>query len=227
GASKIARDITEMKRARTALENQARILREQAQMLDLANVMIRDLDDRIILWHAGMEKIYGWKRSEMLGRISHEALQTTFPKPLSEIRADLVRHGQWEGELGHTRKDGVKMTVASLWVLHRDTNGKPSAILEVNTDITERKRAEEQLSRMNAELERRVQERTAELTTANQELEAFTYSVAHDLRAPLRHIDAFTKIIFDDFAADMAPEARHFLENIRKGSQNMNRLVDD
>jgi light-regulated signal transduction histidine kinase (bacteriophytochrome) len=80
---------------------------------------------------------------------------------------------------------------------------------------------------MNTELERRVRERTAELTAANQELEAFTYSVAHDLRAPLRHIDAFTKIIFDDFAAEIPSEARRYLENIRKGSQNMSRLVDD
>jgi len=65
------------------------------------------------------------------------------------------------------------------------------------------------------------------LTAANQELEAFTYSVAHDLRAPLRHIDAFTKIIFDDFASSIPPEAARYLENIRKGSQNMSHLVDD
>jgi len=72
-----------------------------------------------------------------------------------------------------------------------------------------------------------VNERTMELMAANQELEAFTYSVAHDLRAPLRHIDAFTKIIFDDFAEQIPEEAQRYLQNIRKGSQNMNQLVDD
>src|SRR5690606_7466564 len=116
------------------------------------------------------------------------------------------REGRWEGELIHTRKDGRSLTVNSQWVLHTDHQGNPIAILEVNTDITERKHAEQEIMRMNTELEHRVNERTMELMAANQELEAFTYSVAHDLRAPLRHIDAFTKIIFDDFAEQIPEE---------------------
>ncbi len=223
----ILRDITERLRAQEALESQARMLREQAQMLDLANVMARTLDDRIFLWNTGMERMYGWLRTETLGRVSRDILQTRLPQPIEEIKETLMRHGQWEGEVVRVRKDGTSITVSSQWVLHRDQEGKPSAILEVNTDITERKRAEQEVLRMNSELEQRVKERTAELTAANQELEAFTYSVAHDLRAPLRHIDAFTKILFDDFAAGMDPEALRYLENIRKGSQNMSRLVDD
>jgi PAS domain S-box-containing protein len=227
GASSIARDITDMKRYQQALESQARMLREQAQMLDLANVMGRDLDDRIFLWNTGMEKMYGWQRTEMIGRVSYEILKTRFPTPIDEIRETLMREGQWDGEIIKTRKDGKELTVSSQWVLHRDHEGRPTAIIEVNTDITERKNAEQQVLRMNTELERRVRERTVELTAANQELEAFTYSVAHDLRAPLRHIDAFTKIILDDFAPAIPEEARHYLDNIRKGSQNMSRLVDD
>jgi light-regulated signal transduction histidine kinase (bacteriophytochrome) len=81
--------------------------------------------------------------------------------------------------------------------------------------------------RMNVELEQRVQARTAELSAANQEMEAFTYSVAHDLRAPLRHIDAFSKMLADDFAKTLPPEAVRYLETIRRGSQNMSHLVDD
>src|SRR5262245_19423652 len=97
--------------------------------------------------------------------------------------------------------------VASQWVLHTDASGHPAAILEINNDITERKRAEEQILQLNMELERRVEDRTAQLTAANKELEAFTYSVAHDLRAPLRHIDAFTKILNEDYSAGLPPEA--------------------
>jgi PAS domain S-box-containing protein len=227
GVSSIARDITERIRARDALENQARVLREQAQMLDLANVMARDLEDRIILWNTGMEKMYGWLRTETLGHKAHEVLKTRWPKPVAEIREELLRNGSWEGELVHTRKDGRQITVASQWVLHRDNHGRPAAILEVNTDITERKQAEQQMLRMNQELENRVKQRTSDLSAANQELEAFTYSVAHDLRAPLRHIDAFTKILLDDFLEAIPIEARTYLDNIRKGSQNMSRLVDD
>ncbi len=94
-------------------------------------------------------------------------------------------------------------------------------------DVTERLRAEQQIRQMNVELEQRVQDRTAALTAANKELEAFTYSVAHDLRAPLRHIDAFTRILKEDFNNVLPAEAQHYLENISHGSRNMSRLVDD
>ena len=227
GISSIARDITERKRALDALERHASMLREQAQMLDLANVMARDLDSRIILWNRGMEKMYGWTKDEALARNSHELLRTQFPEPLNDIVAALHRNSQWEGELVHFDKGGRRLVVASQWVLHRDPQGKPAAILEVNNDITERKLAEEEVRQMNVDLEHRVEARTAQLTAANQELEAFTYSVAHDLRAPLRHIDAFSRILSEDFSASLPPEARRYLETIRNGSRNMSQLVDD
>jgi PAS domain S-box-containing protein len=227
GVSSIARDITERKRAQDALERHAATLREQAQMLDLANVMARDLDSRIILWNSGMEKMYGWSKDEALGKNSHDLLRTQFPEPLDNIVVALHRDGRWEGELVHIDKGGRELLVASQWVLHRDAQSKAVAILEVNNDITERKRAEEEVRRMNVELENRVQARTAQLTAANQELEAFTYSVAHDLRAPLRHIDAFSRILSEDFASSLPPEARRYLETIRNGSRNMSQLVDD
>jgi PAS domain S-box-containing protein len=227
GVSSIARDITERKRAQEALERHASVLREQAQMLDLANVMARDMSSRIILWNSGMEKMYGWTKAEALGKISHELLHTNFPEPFENILAALRHKGGWEGELVRVDKQGRQVVVASQWVLHTNAQGNATAILEVNNDITERKRAEEEVRRMNIELEHRVQARTAQLTAANQELEAFTYSVAHDLRAPLRHIDAFSRILCDDFASTLPPEARRYLENIRNGSRNMSQLVDD
>jgi light-regulated signal transduction histidine kinase (bacteriophytochrome) len=80
---------------------------------------------------------------------------------------------------------------------------------------------------LNEELEHRVAERTAELTAANKELESFTYSVAHDLRAPLRHIDAFSKILHEEFAAELPLEAQHYLQNICRSTGKMSLLVDD
>jgi len=227
GVSSISRDISQTRKAQLALERQAAVLSEQAQMLDLANVMARDLDGRIILWNKGMEKMYGWTKKEALGRISHDLLRTEFPDSHDAIQRKLVHEGGWEGELIHYHKDGQQLVVSSEWVLHTDSAGRPAAILEINNDITERKKAEQKILQLNSELEERVQARTAELTSANKEMEAFTYSVAHDLRAPLRHIDAFTKILHEDFAANLPAEAQRYLENICKGSRNMSRLVDD
>jgi PAS domain S-box-containing protein len=227
GVSSISRDITERKQAEAVLAHQAGVLREQAQMLDLANVLARDKEDRIILWSAGMEQLYGWSRGEAIGQVSHQLLATECSQPLEEIRAQLLRDGQWTGELTHRRRDGERLTVASRWVVHQDQAGQLTATLEVNNDVTARKLAEEEIRRLNAELEERVKERTAELTEANRELEAFTYSVSHDLRAPLRHIDAFTRIIEEELSAEASATLRGYIGRIRKGTQTMGRLVDD
>ena len=217
-------------RAQTAeevLRRQAEVLQEQARLLDLANVLARELGGRIILWSAGMEQLYGWSKEEAMGKISHELLATEFPGGLEAINDHVLEHGDWTGELVHTRRNGQRLIVASHWVLHKPDHGGTAAIMEVNNDITDRRSAEEEIRRLNAELEQRVRDRTAELTEANRELEAFTYSVSHDLRAPLRHIDAFARIVEEELPSGINAELRSYVTRIRKGTQTMGRLVDD
>ncbi len=96
-----------------------------------------------------------------------------------------------------------------------------------NTDVDELKRVEAEIKTLNAELEHRVGERTAELAAANRELEAFTYSVSHDLRAPLRTINGFAEIVLEDFGQQIPEEGRRHLERIRNGGQRMGILIDD
>jgi PAS domain S-box-containing protein len=372
GFSKVARDITERRQVEEALH-------EQSQVLDLAQVMVRDTESRIVLWNLGIEKLYAFTREEAVGRISHELLHTEFPEPLELIQEQLERTGTWEGELVHRKRDGSRVVVSSLWVLHRDAKGNPTRVMEADTDITAGKEAKERLAgqatelarqaeelarsrgaletqtlmlqsvldsmgeglvaaddkldfilwnpaaekllglradlasdqwtqhyglymadmvtplptdqiplvralrgevsttemfvrnsdvadglwievsagpirdkhgavqggvaalrdvtrsraderkirELNDELEHRVIERTAQLETANKELEAFSYSVSHDLRAPLRHIGGFSKLLMEEFGPTIDPAAQHYLERIHAGTQKMGLLVDE
>ena len=125
--------------------------RKQAQLLDVAHdsIIVRTLDDRITYWNNGAVKQYGMSKEDAVGKVIHRLLQTRFPAPLDEIYAHLLSTDNWEGELVHTAADGSEMTVASRWVVQRDNEGTPIAILEINNDITEKKRAEE--ARLNME----------------------------------------------------------------------------
>jgi PAS domain S-box-containing protein len=125
---------------------------EQARLLDLTAdaIFVRDIDNVITYWNRGAEQLYGWTRSEAIGKVSHDMLQTVFPAPRAEIEAVLSRAGHWEGELLHTTRAGATVSVASRWSRQQDERGLAIGTLESNTDITERKRAEDALRRSQA-----------------------------------------------------------------------------
>jgi formate hydrogenlyase transcriptional activator len=147
GFAKITRDFTDRKRAEQALE-------EQAALIDLAHdsIIVRDTENRITFWNRGAEEKYGWTRAEALGKITHSFLQTEFPQPFPEVERELHEDHYWEGELVHTTKAGKTITVASRQVLQCDAQGKPTAIFEINNDITDRKQTEEALKRSEERL---------------------------------------------------------------------------
>ena len=165
-------DITERKQIAEALRNaheelEARVQQRtaelqrrteevsaQADLLNLANdaIFVRTLDDKITYWNQGAERLYGWSRAEVLQKTPHQILRTEFPQPFEEIKAQLLRDGQWQGELTHSKRDGSRITVASRWSMWWSPEGKPLGFLEVNSDITERKRAEEGLRTISGRL---------------------------------------------------------------------------
>ncbi len=342
--------------ARTAPRDPEAAVRRQALLLELTPVLMRDPEDRIIYWNRAAEILYGFTGDEALGRLSHELLQTKFPEPLAQIMARLRAGMPWEGELQITRSDGAQIAVASEWIAYLDDRGKLEAIIEVNSEITARKAAEEARDRLAAiiassedaiisksldglitswnasaerlfgyraeevigqsifliippehqaeearilarlrqgeridhyetervrkdgrrvevsltispikdatgaiigaskiarditdrrrteaelhaaraalagyatRLESAVAERTADLRNSVAELEAFSYTVSHDLRAPLRAISAFTSMVIEDYSAGLNSDAVELLTKALGAAARMDRLLKD
>ncbi|HXS97616.1 MAG TPA: PAS domain S-box protein [Candidatus Limnocylindrales bacterium] len=319
-------------------------------ILDLAYdaIFLLALDGTILLWNRGAETLYGWKRQEALGKVSHELLRTHFPYALETIMKDLLANGEWSGELRHTTSDGHLVTVSARWGLRRDSAGSPLGFLEINRDITaqvdaererarlaavvessteaiiskslngeietwnngavrlygfekeeaigrniaiivppdrtgeeasilervragehipafdtvrlrkdgslvdvsvtifpitneagavtgashvahdvtDRKRYEQEIRELTETLERRVEERTQQLEDANRELESFSYSVSHDLRAPIRSVDGFTRLILEETGDRLDAGVVERLQRIRGAAGRMGHLID-
>ena len=138
----IRSDITERKRA----EEQ---IREQAELLDQAQdaILVRDLDQNILFWNKGAEKIYGWSAPEVIGKNAEEVLFKEHSPQFAAARQEILVNGEWKGEMHQVRRDGTDIVLESRWTLVRDEQGRPKAILIINTDITEKKRMEAQFLR--------------------------------------------------------------------------------
>jgi PAS domain S-box-containing protein len=342
----LEREILERRNTEAALrENEARY-RDQAELMDLSYdaIMVCDLFGAIQYWNRGAEELYGWTTQETMGEIKEKLLDTRFPIPFAEMKAELMASGYWEGEVNHRRRDGSRLAVASRWMLRKMEDSSRSAIFITNKDVSKARGAEKRFRDLlesapdamvivngegrivlaNARTEtlfghdrkdilgqnvemlmperyrgthsthwagysqppkagamgsvldlhglrkdgsefpveislspletggeilfsgaiRDVTEHRlavqevkvlnlqlldgiAQLAEANRELEAFSYSVSHDLRAPLRHLNGFSLILMEEFAPQLPEEVQGYLRRISAGAQTMGRLVDD
>jgi PAS domain S-box-containing protein len=239
GASKVARDITERKRAaeelmrsRDALETQALML--QSVLNSMAEGLVAaDQGGRFILWNPAADKIIGTSTANLqaaqwgarYGAYLPDKV-TPFPNeqnPLLRAIAGEVSRAEiffYNSQLG--RGVWIECNGSPL----RDGDGSVHGGVAAFSDITQRKADELEIQRLNEDLEERIAERTGQLQAANHELEAFSYSVSHDLRAPLRHIAGFARILISDFGPGMTPEARDHLQRIDDAVIRMGLLVD-
>jgi PAS domain S-box-containing protein len=141
---------------------------------------------------------------------------------------DKVKSGErFDSEFRIRRNDGVYHWFKTTAVPMRDVEGNILKWFGSNTDIDEIKEAEEQLRKLNAELEDRVATRTAGLEASNKELEAFSYSVSHDLRAPLRHVSGYVELLAKHFQSELSEKGLHYLDSISDSAHQMGKLIDD
>ena len=141
-------------------------LKDKVALFDQVPTLARDMENRITAWNTGAKDLYGFSAEETIGRISHDILQTVFPRPYPELLQDLLTNGSWAGYLRHTAKDGRNIHVSSHWILHRNNNDTPISIIEVSNDVSEQKLLEKDLERANKSL----QEIMAQLEDANTAL---------------------------------------------------------
>ena len=183
-------------------------------------------DGKITDVNNATEKVTGLSRQQLIGTDFSDYF--TDPGKARAGYEQVFREGlvqDYELEIRH--RDGHVTPVLYNASVYRDEAGDVIGVFAAARDISERKRAEEEIRKLNEELAERVRRHTAELEATNKDLEAFTYSVSHDLRSPLRHIDGFSKLLLEEYSADLPEDARRYLSRIRDGTRRMGMMVDD
>ncbi len=232
-AEELSRQAGELLRSQQALETQTLML--QSVLNSMAEGLVAaDEQGKFLIWNRAAERIVGYGPADLPTQEWSQHYGNYLPDgvtPMPTEQLPLVRaiHGETSTSEIFLRNPKIS---EGAWIEAsggplRDKDGAVHGGVVAFRDITQRKADEREIRKLNAELEDRVIQRTAQLAAANHELEAFTYSVSHDLRAPLRHIGGFSKILIEDFGPAMAPEARSHLERIQDGTRRMGLLVDE
>jgi PAS domain S-box-containing protein len=197
-------------------------LRQQASLLDISYdaIFSWEIGGGILSWNRGAEELYGFSAAEAVGQEPHDLLKTA-SFDVQQLERKLQSDGRWEGELTHTTRSGRKTIVESRMVTLKQP-GQPGIVLESNRGITDRKRAEEEIRLLNESL----RQRAAELEASNKELEAFNYSVSHDLRAPLLAISGFSHIVLKKYAGQLDAEGSRLMGLVVSNTKKMEHLID-
>jgi len=220
-------DISERKQAEEALRQSEE--RHKEMIAGISDVIaIMAVDGTLRYKSPNIERHFGWLPEDLVGTNGWE---TVHPDDLERIQGEFLalldeHDSVVTVEYRYKCKDGGYKTI-ELTATNLTNSPLIDGVLMNYHDITERKQAEDEIQRLNAELEERVITRTAQRDAFNRELEAFAYSAAHDLRAPLRAIDGFSKIVIDDAAERLTPEEVEHLERVRAAAQRMAQMIDD
>ncbi len=209
---------------------QNELLRAQAELaivLDGAQdaILFTDPGGRVTAVNRGGESLFGLPRDQLIGHGLQEFQANPHPGELVDFLAKAPEDGELRYESEIRRPNGSRIPVEAS--VRRAAPVGDHSVLCILRDITERKAAEATREQLNRELEERVRQRTALLEASNRELEAFSYSVSHDLRAPLRAIEGFSRILEEEHASQLSKEAVRLIEIVRVNALRMAQLIDD
>jgi PAS domain S-box-containing protein len=229
-------DVTSRRRVEAALrESEERFRRLVQDLTDFAVVML-DTEGNIASWNEGAERTFGYKPEEIVGQhFSRLFIESEVHegRPARVLRT-AATEGRVENDHWLRRKDGNRFWGNSITSLRKDDTGAPCGYVKVLRDLTRRKEMEEslneariELQRHNAELEREVAARTEDLRKAMRELEAFSYSIAHDLRAPLRGMHGFARELLDSHASQLDEQGQNYLQRIARAATRLDVLIQE
>ncbi len=191
-------------------------------------VFVKDVNGRYLLLNKASLQMTGKELSEILGRDDTELFSSEEARRVMEEDQRVLRNNAVsvvEHEIASLKGERILVEVTK-GPLH-DKEGNVVGVFGISRDITQTRRMAEELSLLNEELERRVVERTARLEAAMKEQETFSYSVSHDLRGPLRHINSYTSIVLEEYGSHLPPDGKQYLERVCASTRRMGTLIDD
>jgi PAS domain S-box-containing protein len=230
GSRKIAilfNDITESKRAEAAMQESEKRFRTMANSMSQLAWIAKA--DGFILWYNQRWYDYTGTTPEQMEGWGWQSVQDpkALPNVMENWKSAIASGRPFEMEFPLRGADGRFRSFLTRGQPLKDSEGRVVQWFGTNTDVDELRQAEEKVRLLNAELEQRVIERTAQLQAANKELEAFSYSVSHDLRAPLRHVLGYVEMLSQEAGDQLSEQGRRYLKTITDASQEMGELIDD
>jgi len=214
----VATDVTEQKRATDALKQSEEMFRLIVSNIKDYAIIVLDSEGQVISWNGGARRIKGYAAEEILGQhfsAFYSPEDIALGKPALELKS-AREEGRFEDDSWRVRKDGSRFWANVVVTPLRDEAGRLRGFVKITRDVTEKRKAEQEII-----------QRSLELEAANKELETFSYSVSHDLRAPLRGIDGFSQALQEDYAQQLDSTAKDYLQRICTATKRMGELIDD